>query len=182
METSAMVMIGFCWLLIIGMMLLQFALPVYLLYKLVKAIARYARTGKLPWQRDELPPQAGEPATLKQAMDRARETAVKAETAAAEARKAGPAVVVAGEESAAARAARAEEEVRLAESLLKRKRDELAAAMKEQGKLDRLALVYYVEASLREGCAADAVAGALKAKGWPEADITAAFQACGATI
>lgn len=179
MESIAM--LGFCLLMLAVMVLLQVALPIFLIYKLAAAVIRYSRTGKLPWQRDELPPQAGEPATLKQALDRARETAVKAETAAAQARRPEPAVV-AGEESAAARAARAEEEVRLAESLLKRKRDELASAMKEQGKLDRLALVYYVEASLREGCAADAVAGALKAKGWPEADITAAFQACGAAI
>lgn len=177
-----MAVIGFCMLMVLAMAVVQFALPIFIIYKLVKAVTRYARTGKLPWQRDELSPQAGEPATLKQALDRARETAVKAETAAAEARKAGPAAVVAGEESAAARAARAEEEVRLAESLLRRKRDELAAAMKEQGKLDRLALVYYVEASLREGCAAGDVAGALKAKGWPEADIAAALQACGATL
>lgn len=176
-----MAVIGFCMLMVLAMAVVQFALPIFIIYKLVKAVTRYARTGKLPWQRDELSPQAGEPATLKQALDRARETAVKAETAAAAAKRPETAVV-ASEESASARAARAEEEVRLAESLLKRKRDELASAMKEQGKLDRLALVYYVEASLREGCAAGDVAGALKAKGWPEADITAAFQACGAAV
>lgn len=66
-----------------------------------------------------------------------------------------------------------------AEELQEFKRSEIVSKLKREGRLDRLALVYYVEASLREGCAAGDVATALRTKGWREADIAAAFQTCG---
>ena len=180
MEIIGWVGIGFCGLLGIAYVALMYFLPFYILYRIIKAIIRFARTGKPPWRRDEPARRPDEPATLKEALSRAQAAKAQAAQAAAAGAVRAEAAIAAGGESAAARAARAGEEVRLAEALLKRKRDELAAAMKEQGKLDRLALVYYVEASLRGGCTAAAVADALRAKGWKDADIDAAFQACGA--
>lgn len=45
--------------------------------------------------------------------------------------------------------------------------------LKKEGRLDRLALVYYVEDALKSGLTPEAVAAALRAKGWPEEEIAA---------
>lgn len=62
-----------------------------------------------------------------------------------------------------------------AELIADRRKRTMAAALKEQGRLDRLALVYYVESALKSGMAVEVISAALKEKGWAESDITAAF-------
>jgi len=52
-------------------------------------------------------------------------------------------------------------------------REAIFVKLKKEGRLDRLALVYYVEDALKSGLTPQAVAEALRAKGWPEADIAA---------
>lgn len=52
-------------------------------------------------------------------------------------------------------------------------REAVFVKLKKEGRLDRLALVYYVEDALKSGLTPQAVAAALRAKGWPEEEITA---------
>jgi hypothetical protein len=155
-----------CITLIIGLMALAFliyvVIPVAIIYVIIKLTLKYSRTGKLPWQRADAPAAESEE-TLAASFARARSEAARAEAARA------------GTNDAQAAAA-----ARLAERRLESSRKELAESMKGQRRFDRLALVYYVEAALREGAAAAALAAALKSKGWPEAEIEAAFKACGA--
>jgi hypothetical protein len=165
---------GICWLFIIvfalAAFLIQVVLPLYLLIKVILWITRYFTKGEVPWHKE--PAQGG---GLKEALARDKAAAQS------------PADKVAGLEAALADAkneaavlAAAAANARRIEEEASRKREELAATMKAQGRLDKLALAYYVEASLREGCEAGAIKAALRAKGWPEADIDGAFLACGA--
>ncbi|MDD2805348.1 MAG: hypothetical protein PHV33_07315 [Elusimicrobiales bacterium] len=52
-------------------------------------------------------------------------------------------------------------------------REAVFVKLKKEGRLDRLALVYYVEDALKSGMPPAAVAAALRAKGWPEEEIAA---------
>jgi len=67
------------------------------------------------------------------------------------------------------------EEAESMEAIARRKRHELAEAMKAKGRLDRLALVYYIESALKSGLDRAAIAAALKAKGWPDPEVESAF-------
>jgi len=81
-------------------------------------------------------------------------------------------------ENAAAADAHAAADRARAEELARRKKKRLAAAMKGEGRLDRLALVYYVESALKAGGDGAAIALALKEKGWPAEQVEAALQCC----
>jgi hypothetical protein len=147
-----MEMLFFCVLFIGGYFLIAFVLPVFILVKLAQWAWHLFQTGEWPWDANK----------------------AKVNTL-----PAGEAPPVSLEAKAIFAA---ETRTRIEEGALLRKREQLAATMKEQGRLDRLAMAYYVEASLREGCAAGDVASALRAKGWPLEDIAAVFRACGTEL
>lgn len=148
--------------------LIQVVLPLYLLIKVILWITRYFKSGEVPWHRKPAPGGGLEAAF---ARDKAAAQSPADKIAGLEA-----ALESAKNEAAALAAAKTRRE----DAEFNRRMEEMAANMKAQGRLDRLALAYYVESSLREGCEAAAVRAALKAKGWAEADVEAAFLACGA--
>lgn len=51
------------------------------------------------------------------------------------------------------------------------RKEKLFLKLRKEGRLDRLALVYYVEDAMNSGLTAEAVGAALKSKGWPDAEI-----------
>jgi len=63
-----------------------------------------------------------------------------------------------------------------AEAVARRKKAEMAATMKEQGRLDRLALVYFVESAMKDGGDEAAITAALREKGWPAGQVEAAVR------
>ncbi len=145
-----------CILLMIGMAVVAFlvnvVLPIYLIIRVIQWIIKYRETGKLPWQREPRPTSGGGGAEgLKAAFDRERSAAAQQQ----------PAAVKAAEPAAAAAPV-------TAQYFESRRKEELYAGLKQQDRLDRLALVYYVEDALKAGMTPEAVGAALKAKGWPE--------------
>ncbi|HNW43444.1 MAG TPA: hypothetical protein PKI19_03000 [Elusimicrobiales bacterium] len=145
---------AFCILFLIGWFLLIVVLPVYAVIKLAMLIFGF-KTGK----RRREPVWNDEP--LVAAADAEKARAAEAEEAAVK---------------AAAEAMRAEAEAARVEALNLSKKEAVVSALKKQGRLDKLAMVYYVESAMREGGNAAAIAFALREKGWPENDIAEAFQ------
>lgn len=136
--------------------MINVVLPIYLVIQIVRWIKRYRVTGELPWQVKPKPRVAEAGAgELKAAFDRERSAAQQpgaAPKAAEPAATAAPAT---------------------AHYFESRRKEELYAGLKQQDRLDRLALVYYVEDALKSGMTPEAVGAALKAKGWPEETIKA---------
>ena len=134
----------------VGAFLINVVLPIYLIVKIIQWIIQYRETGTLPWHRKLRPP-AGEAGTgLKAALEREKNAASQQQ----------PAAVKAAEPAAAVRPS--------AQYFESRRKEELYAGLKQRDRLDRLALVYYVEDALNAGMAPEAVGAALKSKGWPE--------------
>jgi len=148
--------------------MINVVLPIYLIYKVVTWIAAYARNGELPWHKKSRPQAAGE---LAAALAREREAGLTAaeKVAGLEAALAGAREEAAREQADKARAAAAPAESDFASPA----REAVFVKLKKEGRLDRLALVYYVEDALKSGMAPAAVAAALRAKGWPEEEIAA---------
>jgi hypothetical protein len=127
------IFIGGCLLLGVVAFAVQFVLPIYLLYKIVRFLMRkFGGAGPEPKEAVS--------EGLKQALERSRQ-----EKPAAEAQS----------------------------ELPSQARQEVYVKLKKEGRLDRLALVYYVEDALKAGMTPELVAAALRAKGWPEAEIAA---------
>lgn len=156
--------IGFCLLMLAAMFAVQVVLPILLLVKLGKFLWRYFHKGQ-PGAEEPRQPARSLQEVFPAARPSAPGQADELERAKAEAEAARAEAAAAKAEAGALREAaewRRRQEARISE-------------VKAQARLNRIALVYYVEDSLKSGVKPEAIAAALRTKGWPEEEILGAL-------